>query len=93
MVLPLPGARALPDVPRLAGTDRAAERPAGMGGAMTPQQMQKCADRLPPDERRRFLALNENADRLFEAAWALRKQAWFLYRGRTGAKPQRGRKS
>jgi hypothetical protein len=87
MVLPLPRAGHLPDVPSLAGTDRTHRRPAGWGAAMTPQ-IAVCASRLPDREAEQFIARLQRAARLAAEAAELRRSAWAIYHDATGRPPR-----
>ena len=47
---------------------------------MNDKQIEGCAKRLPKLERDEFLRLHAEARALIEQGWALRRQAWAIYR-------------
>ena len=47
---------------------------------MSRKQITGCAKRLPTRERDEFLRLHAEAGKLIEQGWALRRQAWAMYR-------------
>ena len=55
---------------------------------MNARQIEVCAARLPPDERRRFITMMAGARALNLQAAELRREAWALYRAATG-RPKR----
>jgi hypothetical protein len=51
---------------------------------MSTRQLEACAERLQPDERRQFLALMAEARMLGLQAAEVRRRAWEVYRAATG---------
>lgn len=62
------------------------------GEAVSRDQIQSCADKLPPIERVQFLFLHREAGDAIRRGWEMRKRAWEIYRRARPSTAKRGAK-